>query len=98
MDIGSVKGTKLLWGRALSVEEISAQMNACIADPTPAGARDAAMLAILTAGRARSEVVNLDNSDFDATTRALTIRGGKGLVERVTYLGLIRDNRQVLAK
>jgi len=61
-------------------------MNACTADPTPAGARDAAMLAILTAGLRRSEVVNLDNSDFDATTRALTIRGGKGRVERVTYL------------
>lgn len=86
VDIGSVKGTKLLRGRALSGEEISALMNACTADPTPAGARDAAMLAILTAGLRRSEVVNLDNSDFNAKSRALTIRGGKGRVERVTYL------------
>jgi integrase len=38
------------------------------------------------AGLRRSEVVNLDVSDFDPRTGGLTIRRGKGMKDRMTYL------------
>ena len=85
-DIESIRGTRLLQGRALSGEEIAALMDACTDDPTAVGVRDAAMLAILIVGLRRSEVVNLDLKDFNRRTRALTIRGAKGRKERMNYL------------
>jgi len=82
----SIKGTRLLRGRALSEEELAALMEACTSDPTPVGIRDAAMLAILMIGLRRSEVVNLDLKDFNPRTRALTIRRAKGRKDRINYL------------
>ena len=65
VDIASIKGTRLLRGRALSDEElVEVLMEACTSDPTLVGVRDAAMLAILMVGLRRSEVVNLDLKDF----------------------------------
>ena len=78
VDIESVRGTRLLRGRALLGEEIAALMSACTNDLTAVGVRDAAMLAILMVGLRRSEVVNLDLKDFNPRTLALTIRGAKG--------------------
>ena len=86
IDISSVRGTRLLRGRALSQEEIAALMDACTSDPTAVGVRDAAMLAILMVGLRRSEVVNLDIKDFNRRTRALTIRSAKGRKDRINYL------------
>jgi site-specific recombinase XerD len=86
VDIGSVRGTSLLRGRALSQSEIVALMDACTSDLTSVGVRDAAMLAILMVGLRRSEVVNLDLKDFNRCTRALTIRGAKGRKDRMNYL------------
>ncbi len=86
VDIQSVKGTRLLRGRSLSGEEIAALMEACTSEPTNTGIRDAAMLSILMVGLRRSEVVNLDLSDFNPRTRALTIRGAKGRKDRSNYL------------
>lgn len=86
VDIESIRGTRLLRGRALSGEEIAALMDACTDDPTAVGARDAAMLAILIVGLRRSEVVNLDLKDFNRRTRALTIRAAKGRKDRINYL------------
>lgn len=86
VDFKGIKSTQLLRGRALSEAEISALLSACMDDPTPKGARDAAMISILMAGLRRSEVVNLDETDFDPKTGGLTIRRGKGMKDRITYL------------
>lgn len=86
VDLKGIKSTQLLRGRALSNDEISALLSVCMDDPTPKGVRDAAMISILMAGLRRSEVVNLDVSDFDPKTGGLTIRRGKGMKDRMTYL------------
>jgi site-specific recombinase XerD len=86
VDFKGIKSTQLLRGRALSESEVSALYSVCMDDPTPKGVRDAAMISILMAGLRRSEVVNLDISDFDPKTGGLTIRRGKGMKDRITYL------------
>ncbi len=86
VDVESIRGTRLLRGRALSPEEIAALMEACTGDLTLVGVRDAAMLAVLIVGLRRSEVVNLDLSDFNSRIRALTIRNAKGRKDRIVYL------------
>lgn len=56
----------------------------CGTDPRPAGARDAALLAVLTlCGPRRSELIALDLSDYDATATTLRVRSGKGNKERL---------------
>ena len=86
VDFKGIKSTQLLRGRALSEAEISALLSVCMDDPTPKGVRDAAMISILMAGLRRSEVVNLDETDFDPKTGGLTVRRGKGMKDRITYL------------
>ncbi len=86
VDFKGIKSTQLLRGRALSYAEILALISVCQDDPTPKGVRDAAMISILMAGLRRSEVVNLDKTDFEPLTGGLTIRRGKGLKDRTTYL------------
>lgn len=85
-DLRPVKGTPGLRGRALTPEEIGALMQACSSDPSPAGHRDAAAIAILRGGLRRSEVVALEVKDFDPDTGALVVRQGKGGKDRIAYL------------
>ncbi|MBD2296832.1 site-specific integrase [Anabaena sphaerica FACHB-251] len=85
-DIQSVRGKSLLKGRALDGEEIAALWENCIQDNSNLGARDAALLAILTVGLRRSEVTHLDLSDLKSRSRSLTIREAKGRRERIVYL------------
>jgi integrase len=85
-DIESVRGKSLLKGRALDVEEISALWDDCREDNSTLGARDAALLAVLTVGLRRSEITHLDLSDFKPRSRSLTIREAKGRKERIVYL------------
>ncbi|WP_327321491.1 hypothetical protein [Gloeocapsopsis dulcis] len=47
VDIACIKVTKQLRGRALSESEIAALMDVCLNDSTPAGYRDAALVALL---------------------------------------------------
>lgn len=83
----SVRGETLPAGRALAMGEITALILACEHDTTPAGARDAAMIACMyPGGLRREEVTGLDLSDFDPLTGALTVRHGKGNKARITYL------------
>lgn len=87
VDLEPVKGDRELRGRALSLGEIARLFQACAEDPAPAGARDAAILAILYGGGLRrSELSALDLADYDPETGALTIRGGKGNKDRTVYV------------
>jgi site-specific recombinase XerC len=75
-DIENVTGETLPAGRALSGGELDALMLACAKDPTPAGARDGAMLAIMySCGLRRAEVAALALTDYDPETGALEIHG-----------------------
>lgn len=66
IEIKSVKGETLPAGRSITRGELQALMDACAADLSPAGARDAAILAILySCGLRRAELVRLDLADFD---------------------------------
>lgn len=85
-DLRPIKSSPGLRGRALEKTEIAALMKACSDDPSPAGARDAAAIAILRGGLRRSEVVALEVKDFDPDTGALVIRQGKGGKDRTAYL------------
>lgn len=88
VDIQSVKARKELRGRALSQDEIDSLMTVCFSDITPAGFRDAALIAILRgAGLRRAEVVKLDLKDFN-NDGEIKIRSGKGRVDRTVYLSL----------
>ncbi|MBW4643212.1 MAG: site-specific integrase [Goleter apudmare HA4340-LM2] len=87
VDIPNVKVTKQLRGRSLTETEIVNLMTVCFNDPTPTGYRDAALITILRgAGLRRTEVVNLDLSDFDENAGALKVRGGKGGKDRTVYI------------
>lgn len=86
-DIKNISADPPLMGRALRADELAALMAACISDPTPAGARDAALVAILRGtGLRRSEIVALELADFDEATDALQVRCGKGRKARTVYL------------
>jgi integrase len=86
-DIAAIKGTTLPPGRALALGELTALMAACSADRTPAGPRDAALIALLCrGGLRRSEAVALDLADYLPDSGAITVRSGKGRKDRTTYL------------
>jgi integrase len=85
-DVADIRVTPLLRGRAISRQEIAALMKACADDLSPAGARDAAMIAICRGGLRRSEVVALVVKDFDPDIGSLIIRQGKGGKDRLAYL------------
>lgn len=86
IDLEPVRGTTLPSGRALQAGEIRAIFSACAADKSPAGCRDAAMVAVLYgAGLRRSEVIALDVADFTQETGELRIRAAKGHKDRIVY-------------
>lgn len=87
VDVINVKVSTQLRGRALTEDEILALFQACYDDPTPAGFRDAALIALLrSGGLRRSEVVNLNLKDFNPKTGALDVIGGKGGKDGTVYL------------
>lgn len=86
-DLKNIRGTRLPSGRSLGDGEIASLMRMCAADATPAGARDAAIIALLRGtGLRRSEAVALDLGDYDPAAGAIIIRSGKGNKERLTYV------------
>jgi site-specific recombinase XerD len=86
-DIPIISAHTLPKGRALSLAEIHALLVACADDPTPAGARDAALIATLVAaGLRRSEAVALDLASYTPADGALMVRQGKGRKDRIVYV------------
>lgn len=84
--VKSVRGSRLPAGRALSPGEVAALFEACARDASAAGARDAAILALLLgAGLRRSECAALDLSDYNPEDHSVKVRG-KGDKERLAYL------------
>lgn len=84
--VKSIKNNVLPAGRELTSGEITALMSDCEHDATHAGARDAAILAVMySCGLRRAELVTLDLADYDNESGALKIRG-KGNKERMAYV------------
>ena len=85
--IKDMKNNPLPTGRELQSGEISALLKSCQDDPTPAGVRDMALLALLySCGLRREEPVNLDLSDYDPVSGDLKILHAKLNKQRMNYL------------
>jgi len=86
-DVRGARGTRLPAGRAATSGELAALVRACLADHTPAGVRDAALLAVLYVGGVRrSELADLDLADWTPAPPTLRVRHGKGDQERLVPL------------
>lgn len=87
--VDDVRGKREPRGRHVTQGEITALMAACENDPTPAGARDAALLGLAwSTGARRDELAGLALADLIPTGQdegELLIRG-KGDKERIAYL------------
>lgn len=82
-----VRAAPLPAGRSAAPEELRALLQACARDPSPAGPRDAAIIATLYAGGLRrEELAGLRLTDYAAPAHTLTIRPGRGRRERLVPL------------
>jgi integrase/recombinase XerD len=85
-DLAPVRGSRVLRGRALSLQEIALLFRAC-APGTKQGLRDAAALALcFGAGLRRAEVVAIQLADYDVVGQSITVVG-KGNKQRRVCLG-----------
>jgi integrase/recombinase XerD len=86
VDLASVPGASLPAGRYVEDGEVRRLVAACLADDSPGGRRDAAVLAALfVGGLRRAEAVGLDVDDYEPVTGVLTVVG-KGRRQRRTAL------------
>jgi integrase/recombinase XerD len=86
VDLASVPGRSLPAGRYVEDGEVRRLVAACLADDTPGGRRDAAVLAALfVGGLRRAEAVGLDVDDYEPATGVLAVVG-KGRRQRRTAL------------
>ncbi len=86
-DVRGARGSRLPAGRAATSGELAALVRACLADRGPAGIRDAALLAVLYVGGVRrSELADLDLTDWMPEPPTLRVRHGKGDQERLVPL------------
>ncbi len=82
-EVKADKGERLPRGRAIPTGELTALVKACARDTSPAGVRDAAMLAALyTGGLRRSELAALTVEDYTAAPPALRVLHGKNDKQR----------------
>jgi site-specific recombinase XerD len=85
-DVGNLRASNLLSGRALSTEEIARLFTVCTADRTTKGARAAALLAVFYGcGVRRGELASLNVEHFDADDRSIVVQG-KRRKQRTVYL------------
>ncbi len=86
-DVRGATGARLPAGRAATAGELAALVRACLADRSPAGVRDAALLAVLYVGGVRrAELAGLDLADWTPEPPTLRVRHGKGDKERLVPL------------
>lgn len=86
VELAPAKGETIPAGREVTAGELRALFAVCADDPSPAGARDAALLTVLYgAGLRRSEAIGLDVADYNTETGELQIRHGKGNKARLVY-------------
>jgi site-specific recombinase XerD len=86
VSVKGVRGETIPTGRELSSGELAALLSACEEDLSPAGVRDAAVIAVMySCGLRRAEVITLDYADFDNESGRLAVRG-KGKKERTAYI------------
>ncbi len=85
-DVENLRGSNLLSGRALANNEIAKLFETCTADPSPKGARDAALFAVFYGcGLRRGELARLDVEDFDSDDCSILVQG-KRRKQRTVYL------------
>ncbi|MEM7481081.1 MAG: site-specific integrase [Acidobacteriota bacterium] len=86
-DVSNVRARVLPAGQGLGCEQVEKLLATCVADPSPAGRRDAAIFAVLYGGGLRrAELCGLDLEDFGKDGCRLTIRSGKGRQDRRIFL------------
>lgn len=85
-DISSIRGKRLLKGRALNDTEVATLWKHCLDDNSNLGLRDTALLGILMVGLRRSEVTHLDLNHFKPRNCSLHIHNSKGNLDRIVYL------------
>lgn len=87
-DIEAVRGSVPLRGRALSGYEVAALFHACMRDQSPAGPRDAVILALgLGAGLRRAEIARLDLTDVDLEREVVLVHGKGHKIREVPIKG-----------
>ncbi len=87
-DIEAVRGSVPLKGRALSAYEVAALFHACMRDQSPAGPRDAVILALgLGAGLRRAEIARLDVADVDLQREVVRVHGKGRKIREVPIKG-----------
>lgn len=85
-DLPPLEHTRLPAGGHVPPEVVGAVLAACEDDPSPAGRRDAALVATLySTGCRRAEIAALTVSDYDPAARSLRVRGKRDR-ERLVYL------------
>lgn len=85
-DLQPVKAHRLPAGQQIDTAALAGALEACDADDSASGARDAAVLAVLfSTGARRSEAAALRLSDYEESERSLRIMG-KGNKERLVYI------------
>jgi len=84
-DVRSVRGSRLAAGREHTPKELEDALAACMRDKSPAGVRDAAIIAVqYNLGCRRAECPSLDLNDYSPTSQTILVKG-KGDKERIGY-------------
>ena len=86
IELKPITGETIPAGRELSQGEILALFNACKRDASPAGTRDAAIIAVMyAAGLRRQEVVGLSMENYDQGSGQIVLTGKRNK-QRTAYL------------
>lgn len=86
INLKPITGETIPAGRELSQGEILALFNSCQSDASPAGTRDAAIIAVMyAAGLRRDEVVKLSRASYDRETGQLVLTGKRNK-QRTAYI------------
>lgn len=85
-DVDRIEGSRIPAGRSVAAAELDALLRACVDDDSPAGVRDAAIIAALySTGCRRAELADANREDYEPGQRALRIIGKRNK-EREVYL------------